>query len=165
MRLFSKASQYAIRTVVSALETGPLPTFSVKRTCEKAGIPEAYARKALQEMTKAGILRGVPGPRGGYALIRKPSEVSLLDIVFAVDGQYAFAECPMGLRCQAQLKDGGSLCCDVCTLPTPMCGFNLICPMHDLWKKTRQSLITYLETTTLQNVKDRLGTIPKNDRA
>jgi Rrf2 family protein len=134
MKIFSKASQHVIRGMMHALESESLPSFSTKEVCVQASIPEAYARKALQEMTKAGILKGVPGPGGGYRFVREPSEISLLDIILAVDGPNAFAECPMGLRC----------------------GLSHLCPMHDLWKETRQVAIRHLQETTLQDIKDRL---------
>lgn len=156
MKIFSKASQYAIRALMRSLETDSFPRFSTKEVCSQADIPEAYARKALQEMTKAGILRGIPGPGGGYRLLLDPSEISLLDIVLAVDGQNAFAECPMGLRCQAQADGEGFRSCQNCTIPSPKCGLSHICPMHDLWKETRQLVIHRLEMTTLQDIKDNL---------
>jgi Rrf2 family protein len=49
-------------------------------------LPPAYLAKHLQALTAAGITRSVPGPRGGYRLARPASEVSLLDVVLAVDG-------------------------------------------------------------------------------
>jgi Rrf2 family protein len=156
MKIFSKASQHVIRGMMYALETESLPSFSTKEVCVQVGIPEAYARKALREMTKAGILKGVPGPGGGYRFVREPSEISLLDIILAVDGPNAFAECPMGLRCQAQKKGEGFRSCQNCTIPKPKCGLSHLCPMHDLWKETRQVAIRHLQETTLQDIKDRL---------
>ena len=157
MKLFSKASRLAIRAMMYVVETDSLPSFSTKHVCSQSGIPEAFSRKALQEMTKAGILKGMPGPGGGYLVVRKLSEISLLDIVLAVDGQNAFAECPMGLRCQPQPADGGLRSCKTCTSPRPKCGLSHVCPVHDLWKQTRQSVIDHLETMTLQDIRDRSG--------
>ena len=111
-------------------------------------------------MTKAGMLKGLQGPGGGYLVLRDPSEISLLDIILAVDGEDAFAECPMGLRCQAQTEGEGFRSCQNCTIPDPTCGLSHICPMHGLWKETRQSVIHHLETTTLQDIKDRAGKVP-----
>ncbi|RJP74139.1 MAG: Rrf2 family transcriptional regulator [Candidatus Abyssobacteria bacterium SURF_17] len=164
MRLFSKASRYAIRAMMSIPEAGSPPSFSTKHSCERAEIPEAYARKALQEMTKAGILKGIPGRGGGYVLLRKLSEVSLLDIVLAVDGENTFAECPMGLRCESQTVARDLRLCEKCNLPTPKCGLSHVCPIHDLWKRTRKSVINYLETTTIQNIRNNPGRVPSHAR-
>ncbi len=160
IKLLSNASRCAIRAMMCALEMDSLPRFSTAEVCRKADIPEAFARKALQEMAKAGIIRGVLGPGGGYLLIRELSQISLLDIVLAVDGQHAFDECPMGLRCQAQIPHADYSACENCTLPHPKCGLSHICPLHDLWKETRRTMIGQLKSTTLYDIKNRLTKIP-----
>ncbi len=50
------------------------------------GLPEAYLAKHLQAATKAGILRATPGPRGGYHLARPATDITLLDVVEAIEG-------------------------------------------------------------------------------
>ena len=50
------------------------------------GLPEAYLAKHLQAATKAGILRATPGPRGGYQLARPATDITLLDVVEAIEG-------------------------------------------------------------------------------
>lgn len=50
------------------------------------GLPEAYLGKHLQSLTKAGVLRAVPGPKGGYLLARPATEITALDVVEAVEG-------------------------------------------------------------------------------
>ena len=54
-------------------------------------VPPAYLAKHLQALTAAGITRSLPGPRGGYRLARPPAEVSVLDVVVAIEGdEHAF---------------------------------------------------------------------------
>jgi Rrf2 family protein len=155
MRLFSKASEYGIRAMIHALETDCVDNFSPRDVCAAAGIPEAFTRKPLGEMAKAHILKGTPGPGGGYRLVRDLSEVSLLDIVVAVDGENAFTDCPLGLRCGALVEGGGYRVCATCTLPEPQCGLGHVCPMHKLWKEVKLLVMHHLETTTLQDIRDR----------
>lgn len=50
------------------------------------GLPEAYLAKHLQAATKAGILRATPGPKGGYQLARPATDITLLDVVEAIEG-------------------------------------------------------------------------------
>src|SRR5437879_12559729 len=50
------------------------------------GLPEAYLAKHLQAATKAGILRATPGPKGGYRLGRAATDITLLDVVEAIEG-------------------------------------------------------------------------------
>jgi Rrf2 family protein len=56
------------------------------RLAEYHDVPPAYLAKALQAMAAAGIVESRPGPSGGYRLARPPMEITLLEIVQAVDG-------------------------------------------------------------------------------
>ncbi|RJP66107.1 MAG: Rrf2 family transcriptional regulator [Candidatus Abyssobacteria bacterium SURF_17] len=156
MKFFSKGSEYAIRAMLHVAESHSFDGFSPKKICAEAGIPEPFGRKAFAELVKAQIIQGTRGPGGGYNLMRDPADTSLLDIVLAVDGQHSFDDCPMGLQCEAQKAGGSFRACKNCRIPKPKCGLNHVCPMHSLWKQTRQSVIHYLETTTLEDIKDRL---------
>ena len=49
-------------------------------------LPPAYLNKQLQALVRAGVCESVPGPRGGFRLARPADEVSLLDVVVAVEG-------------------------------------------------------------------------------
>jgi Rrf2 family protein len=56
------------------------------RLAEFHGVPGPYLTKHLQALTRAGVLVSVPGPNGGYRLGRPPSEITVLDVVEAIDG-------------------------------------------------------------------------------
>lgn len=56
------------------------------RLAEFHGVPPAYLAKQLQALARAGIAESVPGARGGYRLARPADEITLLDVVHAVDG-------------------------------------------------------------------------------
>jgi Rrf2 family protein len=64
------------------------------------GLPPAYLNKQLQALTRAGILSSTPGPKGGFQLARAPENITLLDIVVAVDGP------DEAFRCNQILRDG-----------------------------------------------------------
>jgi Rrf2 family protein len=59
---------------------------STTRLAEFHGVPVAYLAKHLQAMSRAGILEAGTGPRGGYRLAPSPADISVLDVVEAVDG-------------------------------------------------------------------------------
>jgi Rrf2 family protein len=63
------------------------------KLAELHDLPPAYLAKHLQAMAAAGITEAVPGPRGGYRLARPPAEISLLDVVQAVDGSERAFRC------------------------------------------------------------------------
>ena len=60
---------------------------STTRLADFHGVPVAYLAKHLQAMSRAGILAAGTGPRGGYRLARPPADISVLDVVEAVDGE------------------------------------------------------------------------------
>jgi Rrf2 family protein len=57
------------------------------------GVPPAYLAKHLQAATAAGITTSIPGPRGGYRLARPPADITLLEVVQAVDGEDTAFRC------------------------------------------------------------------------
>ena len=78
-------------TVLAALPAGgALPA---AKLAEYHGVPAAYLAKHLQAMARAGVLETVKGPRGGYRLARPAAEITLLDVVEAVDGDEPAFRC------------------------------------------------------------------------
>ena len=70
--------------MLSGLSEGGV--LSAAALAEFHGVSTSYLLKHLQALSGAGILETVPGPKGGYRLARKPGEISLLEIVLAVEG-------------------------------------------------------------------------------
>ncbi|KAF2412060.1 transcriptional regulator [Microbacterium sp. B35-04] len=96
----SKGVEWALHTCLnlSWIEGG-----EAKTTAELAAyydLPQAYLNKQLQALTRAGILSSTPGPRGGFRLDRDPEQLSLLDIVVAIEGRVA------AFACEHLLADG-----------------------------------------------------------
>jgi Rrf2 family protein len=61
-------------------------------------LPTAYLNKQLQALARVGIVSSVPGPRGGFRLVRPPDKVTLLDVVVAIDGPDPAFRCTQILR-------------------------------------------------------------------
>jgi Rrf2 family protein len=87
----------------SCLNLTWLPTGQAVPTAKLAafyGLPAAYLNKQLQALARAGILSSTSGPRGGFQLARSPENITLLEIVVAIEG-------PDGaFRCEQLLKRG-----------------------------------------------------------
>ena len=89
----SDAVEWSIHccTVLAALpEDQALPA---ARLAEFHDVPPAYLAKALQAMAAAQIVESRPGPTGGYRLARPASEISVLDVIQAVDGEGTAFRC------------------------------------------------------------------------
>ena len=65
----------------------------------KYGLSERFLLKVLTPLVSMGILRSVKGPNGGYSLARAPKDITLLDVVEAVDGQLRSEAPPVG-KCE-----------------------------------------------------------------
>jgi Rrf2 family protein len=89
----SDAVEWALHccTVLATLPEGQ--ALPAARLAEFHDVPPAYLAKAMQAMTAAGITESRSGPRGGYRLARPPAEVTLLEVVLAVDGDDTAFQC------------------------------------------------------------------------
>jgi Rrf2 family protein len=74
----------------------PLPgdaALPAAKLAEYHGVPAAYLAKHLQALAGAGVLQTVKGARGGYRLARPPAEITVLDVVEAIDGDQPAFQC------------------------------------------------------------------------
>ena len=78
-------------TVLAALP--PDAALPAAKLAEYHGVPAAYLAKHLQALARAGVLETVKGPRGGYRLARPAAEITLLDVVEAIDGDEPAFRC------------------------------------------------------------------------
>jgi len=131
--LYSSASEYAIRALtqlaLSESQRGqPCP---VKELAEREGIPQHFLGKVFQTLARAGILSSMRGPHGGFVLARPASEITLYEIVQAIDGTAVLERCVIGLA---------------------GCSDRHPCPHHYRWKPVRDSIRNYLQGTTLADL-------------
>jgi Rrf2 family protein len=82
----SEGVEWALHCAVNLAFVPSDRTLPAGRLAELNGVPTAYLAKHLQVLARSGVLEAVPGPRGGYRLARPATEISMLDVVEAVDG-------------------------------------------------------------------------------
>src|SRR5690349_2670895 len=83
-RMFSQKVEYALRAVVHlAAESPQLRT--VEQIAEATKVPQPYLAKLIQELVHKGVLRSQRGVGGGISLARTPEELTILEVVNAVD--------------------------------------------------------------------------------
>src|SRR5437763_2103117 len=98
----TRASSYALHAVAfMAVQKHDRPVAS-HNIAQARGIPERFLLKVLKPLVSARVLLSIKGPNGGYRLARKPDDITMLEILEAVDGP---------IRGQAPLTDerNGSL--------------------------------------------------------
>lgn len=126
--LYSKGCEYAIRALAEISIKKAQGRFLARDICRKAGIPESYARETFQALVQNGFLKAVSGPGGGYSLMRDPGEMTVLDIVEAVEGKKSFSRGILGLS---------------------SCGDRKPCGLHFVWVKLKVQIMEALDSCTL----------------
>ena len=87
------STEWLLHSAAALAQLEPGVSASAAQLAEHYGVPAAYLAKQLQALVRAGVLAATTGPRGGFRLARQPAEISLLDIVEAVDGAANPYEC------------------------------------------------------------------------
>jgi Rrf2 family iron-sulfur cluster assembly transcriptional regulator len=134
--IYSRSAEYAIRAFVH-MATLPEDEYAmVKHIAADNGIPAHFLAKILQELARDGFLKSSKGPRGGFRLRPAPADVSMLQIVEAVDGAGRYDRCIGG---------------------NAECNDRVACGMHDSWMALRSRIIGYLEGTSIADLANALG--------
>jgi Rrf2 family protein len=85
--------EWALHACVNLAWAGDERPLPVGTLAELNGLPAPYLNKQLQALARAGILTSSPGARGGFSLARPPDEITVLDVVQAVDGEAGAFRC------------------------------------------------------------------------
>lgn len=116
--------------MISELVLEPNAVVSVRSAAEDNGVPYSFARSIQHELVRAGIVKSMRGSRGGMVLAVDPNEVSLLDIIVAVQGPISLAQCD------------ASDCDDSCPNREK-------CHLSPIWKNACDMLNEYFSKITL----------------
>jgi Rrf2 family protein len=130
MLSLSHTTGYAIKAL-GCLD-GPSPSSRlIADVAKHAGVPRPYLAKIVNSLVRNGLVATKRGYKGGISLARSAEEISLLEVVEAVEGKGWIGDCLLGLEaCTSQRN----------------------CPTHDLWERIRVEITERLRTTTLAEI-------------
>ena len=95
--MISQTAEYALRAVVYlAMNSGK--SFTTQQICLTTKVPAAYLSKVLQSLVRAGLVQSQRGLGGGFVLTKPPEEISILEVLNAVDPIQRIRSCPLGLK-------------------------------------------------------------------
>lgn len=144
--LLSKSCVYGIRALIYLALDDNRPYISIKELSNNLDISFHFLTKTLQILTHNNIVASAKGTKGGVALNRLPEKINVYDIVVAIDGNAVFEECVLGL---------------------PGCTDDNPCPLHSIWRITKEELREQLKSSNLKllskdlrNGKIRLTDVP-----
>ena len=132
LRLSTK-SQYGVRAmfeIANSYHSGPV---TIKEIAEKQSVSIPFLEQILNTLRKAGIIKSVKGPGGGYVLSKEPVHVSIGAILRELDGPVAITSC-LDPKEGCMRIDG--------------------CVTHLLWKSLGQKIEAFLDNMTLQDLID-----------
>ena len=95
--MISQTAEYALRAV-AALAAQPDEPMATQRMAEVTKVPAGYLSKVLQALGRAGLVQSTRGLGGGFVLTRPAAELSVYDVVQAVDPVQRIRTCPLGLK-------------------------------------------------------------------
>jgi Rrf2 family nitric oxide-sensitive transcriptional repressor len=94
--MISQTVEYALRAMVRLAEFEPGQAASSETLAMLTQAPAGYLSKVLRDLVVAGLVTSQRGPSGGFALARSASQITMLDVVNAVDEIPRIRECPLG---------------------------------------------------------------------
>ena len=133
MRLSTKV-RYSVRFMLELALSYSQGNVRLREVAERQEVSEKYLEHLVAGLKAAGLVRGLRGRRGGYALARPPAEIPLSEIHAAVEGSLA----PVA-----------------CVDDPAICSREEQCVARDVWKEVRDAVRDVLESTTLQDLVDR----------
>ncbi|MFI8371968.1 RrF2 family transcriptional regulator [Streptomyces sp. NPDC085466] len=126
----SARTDYAIRAMAE-LACSPDRPLKAEDIAGRQDIPVRFLFAVLSDLRQARLVRGVRGPEGGYSLTRPPAEITLADVIRAMDGPMVSVR---DLKLTGLEYQGAAA------------------PLPDVWRAVRTSLRQVLETTTLAHL-------------
>lgn len=102
---FSKRSRYGIRALIDLAQNTEYACMQLSDIADRNNISVKYLEQIFASLRKAGILRSIKGPQGGYLLAREPDNLKIADIIVALDGSYFLEaeKCESGDKGEAEI--------------------------------------------------------------
>jgi Rrf2 family protein len=138
----SKGVEWALHSCLEMAWASPDPV-TASRLAELHDLPTAYLNKQLQQLARAGVVSSTPGRGGGFVLSREPADLSLLEIVEAIEGEQG------GFRC-AEIRQRGPLAAPPEACRTP-------CELASVMYRAEAAWRAVLAKTRLADIVTELG--------
>ena len=122
----TRQADYAVRAVYYLTSLGPDNRAATSQIAEEQHIPPSFLAKIISQLSIAGLLHTSRGARGGVTLAREPKDITLLEVVEAIDGPIQLNEC---------VGNNGA------------CTFDHDCPIKPVWCDAQDELVTRLKST------------------
>ena len=123
----TRQADYAVRAMAYLTQLGTERRAATSQIAEEKKIPPSFLAKIVSQLSVAGLLNTSRGARGGVSLAKDPTEISLLDVVEAIDGPILLNECVGDIS---------------------NCTFGESCAVRSVWCDAQRELVNRLRSTT-----------------
>lgn len=127
----TRQADYAVRAVLYLSRVGNSQRSATSTVAQEQRIPPSFLAKIISQLSIAGLLHTSRGARGGVTLAREPKEITLLEVIEAIDGPIMLNEC---------VGENGS------------CTFDHDCPLRPVWCDAQEELVNRLKRTNFQQL-------------
>jgi Rrf2 family protein len=127
----TRQADYAVRAVMYLANVGNSERSATSTIAKEQNIPPSFLAKIISQLSIAGLLHTSRGARGGVTLARDPKDITLLEVVEAIDGPIQLNEC---------VGDSG------------VCTFEDKCPIKPVWCDAQDELVTRLRNTNFADM-------------
>jgi FeS assembly SUF system regulator len=135
----SKLADYAV-VMLSYMAAREGEVYTTARLADRTAVPEPTAAKILKLLARSSLLASQRGSNGGYGLARPAAEITVAEIIVAVDGPIALTACVQG--------------------SPDHCGVEQLCSMRGNWNKVNRAIRDALEDITLADMALPFGAMP-----
>lgn len=144
MKLSTKG-RYGLRAIVDLAVYSEEQPVSIREIAKRQNISVRYLEQLLSKLKKAGMIKSVRGAQGGYLLAKPPEDVSVGDVLRALEGDLIAVDC-------AELMDGSE-----------ECSGSRYCVTKTVWKKVNDNIQQTVDAILLSELIEESKTIHNKD--
>src|SRR3954470_7184720 len=150
--MFSTKAEYGIRVMAHLARRNDDEPVSLGSIADAEGLPLAYLEHLVQRLRKAGLVESRRGAHGGYSLAQPPGDITMAEVVEALEGEIA------PIECISADPDGVLVCARDGELGEP-------CPTKLLWTRVQGSIVRTLKDMTLAELAKPTAQTPRKAAA
>ncbi|MCL4562717.1 MAG: Rrf2 family transcriptional regulator [Chloroflexi bacterium] len=124
-------ADYAVRTILYLSRLEPNQRVATSEIADRNHIPPSFLTKIISQLSIAGLIHTSRGARGGVWLARRPKDISLLDVLEAIDGALALNHC---------VSDPSD------------CNLSPNCLIYEFWKETCSVMVNRFKSTNFDQL-------------
>jgi Rrf2 family protein len=127
----TRQADYAVRAVLHLARINGSQRAATSQVAQEQHIPPSFLAKIISQLSIAGLLHTSRGARGGVTLARQAKDITLLEVIEAIDGPIMLNEC-VG--------------------ENSTCTFDEDCPLRSVWCEAQEELVGRLKGTNFQQL-------------